>query len=70
MPTGLSGDTGGGIVIGNDDVGELRLVEQRVMNTLLTKYLGTNQVLENLDVLRNDEAVTLQIPVPLAGVGR
>ena len=70
MPQGLSGDTGGGITLGGDDVGELRLVELRVMNTLLTKYLGSNQVLENLDTLRNDEAVTLQIPVPLAGVGR
>ena len=70
MPQGLSGDTGGGITLGGDDVGELRLVEQRVMNTLLTKYLGTNNVLENLDVLRNDEAVTLQIPTPLPGAGR
>jgi hypothetical protein len=41
-----------------------------VTNTLLTKYLGTNNVLENLDTLRADEAFALQIPTPLAGVGR
>lgn len=70
MPTGLSGDTGGGITIGGIDVGELRLLEQRVLTNLLIKYLGTNQTLDNIDVLRTDEAFALQIPTPLPGVGR
>ena len=68
MPTGLSGDSIS--TTGNDQTVQLQLAELRVMNSQLLKYLGTNQVMDNLDTLRNDEAFALQIPTPLPGIGR
>lgn len=70
MPQGLSGNSGS-ILVGGLDANVLNYLESRVTNELLTKYLGSNQVLENLDQLRTDQAVELNVtPLPLPGVGR
>jgi len=66
---GLSGNSGS-ILVSGVDANVLALLEIRVQNELLTKYLGTNQVQEQLDTLRNDQAFELNVPTPLPGVGR
>lgn len=66
---GLSGNSGA-ILVSGVDANVLALLEIRVQNELLTKYLGTNQVQEQLDTLRNDQAFELNVPTSLPGVGR
>lgn len=68
MATGLSGDTEADI--GGDPTADLSLIEQRVTNNLLQSLLGTNQAMDQLGRLRDDQAFQLQIPTPLPGAGR
>jgi hypothetical protein len=66
MPTGLSGDTQGNLSLGNDPVLDLDLIESRVISMLLQQMMG-GQAVDDLDRFRNDIAVQLGIPVPVAG---
>jgi hypothetical protein len=68
MPIGIAGDsqtTDSGV-----STSQLSLIEQRVISNLLQTLLGTNQAIDGLGDLRNDQAFQLQIPTPLPGAGR
>lgn len=67
MPTGLSGDSS--ISVGGDPVSVLNLLEDRVISNLLQTLLGTNQGIDELNILRNDQAFELGIPMPVPGTG-
>ena len=69
MPQGLSGNSGS-ILVGGVDANVLNYLENRVQNELLTKLLGTNEVVEVLDQLRTDQAFQLNVATPLPGVSR
>lgn len=67
MPTGLSGDSA--ISLGGDPVSVLNLLEDRVISNLLQTLLGTNQGIDELNILRNDQAFELGIAMPVPGTG-
>lgn len=64
MAQGLSGNTV--VSIGNDPVVQLTLIEMRVLSNLLQAQSG-NQAIDELNVLRNDQAFELGIPTPVPG---
>lgn len=66
MPTGLSGDSN--ISIGGDPISELVLIENRVVSNLLQVMLGS-AIFDDLNVIRNDQAFELGIPMPVPGTG-
>jgi hypothetical protein len=67
MPNGISGDTNVPVLIGADPTEDLMLIELRTLSNLLQGLLGTNQAVDQLEVLRNDQAYQLSIPLPLPG---
>lgn len=65
MPTGISGSNPGAVVAGQP-AEALMLVELRTMSNLLQSQSG-NVSLDELRVLRNDQAFELGLPVPVPG---
>lgn len=66
MAIGLAGDTVS--LTAGDQTAQLSLVEQRVLSNLLQSLLGTNQAVDDLRVLRNDQGFELGItPLPIPG---
>lgn len=68
MPIGIAGDSlpsDGGV-----STAQLSLVELRTISNYILNLLGTNQVIDEVDEIRNDQAFELQIPTPLPGTGR
>ena len=66
MPTGIAGDSIGATIAGIP-ADELNLVELRVISNLLQSLLGSNQAIDELRILRNDQATELTIPTPIPG---
>lgn len=65
MPTGIAGDNSGPN-IGGDPVVTLSLLELRVLSNLIQAQSG-NQAIDELNILRNDQAQELGIPMPVPG---
>lgn len=64
MSQGLSGSSGS---IDGDSTASLTLLELRAQSVLLQALLGTNQAIDGIGRLRNDQAFELGIPTPLPG---
>lgn len=65
MSTGIAGDTTGATINGLP-VSEYQLIESRVISILLQMQQG-NFSLDELRVLRNDQAFELGLPQPVLG---
>lgn len=65
MATGISGSNSGATINGLP-VSEYQLIESRVISILLQMQQG-NFSLDELRILRNDQAFELGLPVPVLG---
>lgn len=66
MAQGIAGDTNA-FTIDGLPYQDLQIVELRTISSLLQNLLGSNQALDEINVLRNDNAFVLGIGTPLPG---
>ena len=66
MAIGISGDSSPVVAASGYPAEDLSVIEQRVTNILLQMQMG-NVTLDELRILRNDQAAELGLTVPVPG---